>query len=49
MSRMDARRDTAVIPCGLKVDITCAADYEPERSDNFRMRRHSGLNSFRIG
>jgi hypothetical protein len=41
MSRMDARRDTAVIPCGLKVDITCAANYEPKHSDNFRMR-HSG-------
>jgi hypothetical protein len=34
---MDARRDTPVMPCGLKVDIICAAGHEPERSDNFRM------------
>ncbi len=31
MGRMDARRDTAVIPCGLKVDITWTADYGPAR------------------
>jgi len=30
---MDARFDTPVMPCGPKVDITCAADYEPEPSD----------------
>jgi len=34
---MDAWRDTPVIPCGPKVDTICAADYEPERSDNFRI------------
>jgi hypothetical protein len=33
MGRMDARRDTPVIPCGPKVDITCAADYETERGN----------------
>jgi hypothetical protein len=42
MSRRDARRDTAVIPCGPKVDITCAAGHEPELSDSFRMR-HPGV------
>ena len=30
---MDARRDTPVIPCGLKVDITCAAEYGTERGN----------------
>ena len=38
---MDARRDTAVMPCGLKVHITCAAEYATERSD-FRELTASG-------
>jgi hypothetical protein len=33
LALMDARGDTAVMPCGLKVDIICAADYGPELSD----------------
>jgi len=41
---MDAWRDTPVMPCGPKVDITCAAGHEPERSDKLRMRRDSGAN-----
>jgi len=43
---MDARRDTAVMPCGPKVDITYAADCEPERSDNFRYAVTQDLTPF---
>jgi len=43
MDRIPARRDTPVMPCGPKADITSPPPTSRECSDTFRVRRHSGV------